>query len=198
MSNQTPWSKERCRDRYVHGQKIGLRALAVESGVSFKTLTEWSAKDDWPGQRKHFQDNLRTETDKKVKSKLSITRAELSIEHFESHRQVRRVAQCLLGIIEDKVQQIQSNHPELVDPEQLQQTVKQLFSHVGNINQLSMVIDRAVEGERVAAGLEYEDLQKAAAALRRHGFDVVLAENMQVAPIQSGQKVDIDTSRIFG
>ena len=189
MSSQTPWSKEKCRDRYVHGSKIGLRALALESGVSFKTLSEWSAKDDWPGQRKHFQDNLRTKTDEKIKSKLSISRAELSIEHFESHRQVRRVAQCLLGIIEDKVQQIQSNHPELVDPEQLQQTVKQLFSHVGNINQLSMVIDRAVEGERTVSGAEYEDLQKAANALKRRGFQITVAEGTEIIRIPGGQEV---------
>ncbi|AFY60101.1 hypothetical protein [Synechococcus sp. PCC 6312] len=189
MSNQTPWSKEQCRNRYVHDSKIGLRALAVESGVSFKTLSEWSAKDDWPGQRQQFQDNLRTQTDKRVESKLAMSRAELSVEHFESHRQARRVAQCLLGIIEDKAQQVQSNHPELVDPEQLQETVKQLFLHVGNINQLSMVIDRAVEGERKAAGLEYEDLHKAAAILRRRGFDVVVADNTELVTLKPGTSV---------
>ncbi len=89
------------------------------------------------------------------------------------------MAECLLGIIEDKVQQIQSNHPELVDPEQLQDAIKQLFSLVSNINQLSMVIDLAVEGERVAAGLEYEDLHKAVAALKRRGFGMVFGQGKE-------------------
>ncbi len=186
------WSREECRNRYVHGPRIGLRGLAVESGVSFKTLSEWSAKDDWPGQRKQFQDNLRTKIDEKVRSKLGITKAQLCRDHFASHSQVRRVAQCLLGIIEDKAQQIQSSHPELIDPDQLQETVKQLFTHVGNLNLLSLTIDRAIEGERVAAGLEYEDLHKAAAMLKRRGFDVVVAEGTEVVTLPSGYKVNDD------
>ncbi len=192
------WSREECRNRYVHGPRIGLRGLAEISHVPYKTLAGWSAEESWPEQRNQFQGELRTQTDKKVKEKLSMSLAELAIEHFGSYRRVRRIADSLLSQIEAKVMQLESNHPELVDPEQIKESLRELFevSNVSNINQLSLILDRAVQGERTVTGAEYEDLQKAANVLRRRGFDVVVADGTDIVTIKSGQKIDIDLGEI--
>ncbi len=185
------WSREKCRNRYVHGPRIGLRGLAELSHVPYKTLAGWSAEENWPEQRNQFQGELRTQTDKKVKEKLSMSLAELAIEHFSSYRRVRRIADSLLSQIESKVMQLESNHPELVDPEQIKESLRELFevSNVTNINQLSLILDRAIQGERTVSGAEYEDLQKAANALKRRGFQITVAEGTEVIRIPGGHEV---------
>lgn len=185
------WSREECRDRYVRGPRIGLRALAELSGVPFQTLGVWSRQDAWPEQRRQFQDSVKTLSDKKVREQIASQAVKLSVEHLSSYSRVRRIADCLLRQIESKVIRLESSHPELADPEIVKEQLKELMevSNIGNINLLSLVLDRAIQGERNISGAEYEDLQKAANALKRRGFQITVAEGTELIRIPGGQEV---------
>jgi hypothetical protein len=144
-----PWSREQCRDRYVRGERIGLRTLQDLSGRGLSTLGEWSKAEDWTGQRERFHDERRTRTDELIIEKsaesISDELAAIAATHYESYKGLREHAETLVR--------------STVDPELL--------------NALSLIVDRSIKGEREARGMKFQDINEAIKAVRRAGLEVV-------------------------
>jgi hypothetical protein len=178
------WSKDECRDRYVRGAKIGLRELSHLSGRALSVLAKWSQQENWTSQREQYQNNLRSQTDQqaiaKTADKLSDQLSEMAIEHYHSYRGGRRIADFLLQRMTAKIEALESSHPEMREPEALRESLQSLIkdSNPAVLNQLTQAIDRCVKGERTVLGLEYEDLNKAIAAVEKAGLEVRIPPNV--------------------
>lgn len=168
-----PWSREQCRSHYVHYEgRIDYRTLAEHSGVTLGTVKRWSTQDSdgsWVDQRDRHQANLRSEIDKKVIEKTSeifgSELAELAEEHYRLHKSARSVAAFYFEAKEHLLRKARSTGLEAL--------VKELEkTNSKDLNNFSLVLDRHTKGERVATGLEYEDLNKAIAAVNRAGYEV--------------------------
>lgn len=157
-----PWSKEQCKRRYVQGPTITLRQLAVDSGRNKRTLERWSVEGSWDRECRQHVGKLSVATEQKfvekVSESLSNDLAQIAIYHFHSHRIFHEIA---IAIGQDWLDKIRAN-PATIN------SVKP-----SEINFVSLVLDRAIAGERVAAALHYEDLNKAMQALQRHGYLVI-------------------------
>jgi hypothetical protein len=147
-----PWSKEECRDRYVRGEKIGLRSLEELSGRGLSTLGEWSGTDDWVVQRERFWDERRTKTDQLIIEKsaeaISDELAAIATGHYETYKTVCERAEALL----------------------------ESAAEADEVNFLSLAIHRSIQGQRVALGMKFQDLNEAIAAIERAGFKVIDGE----------------------
>lgn len=160
----TPWSKEECRDRYVRGTAISLRQLAPIAGIPLNTLTCWCRKDGWVGQRKQVQDKLTAETDHKTIEKTSDRNSDLAVEHLNSYQSARRVIDAYFRWQSQKIEEVKDI------PERLEAELKSI--RPSNINFWLLALERAINGERLAAGLEWENVPKAIAFLERLGYVV--------------------------
>ncbi len=168
-----PWSIEQCRGHYVHYEgRIDYKILAEHSGVPVGTLKRWSTKDPdggWAVQRERHKTNLRPEIDRKVIEKTSEIigneLAELAAEHFKLHKSARQVAALYFNMKAKILSQAQF--------EGLDALVKEFEkTNSKDLNNFSLVLDRHTKGERIATGLEYEDINKAIAAVNRAGYEV--------------------------
>jgi hypothetical protein len=194
------WSKDECRDRYVRGAKIGLRELSNLSGRALSVLAAWSREDGWTSQREQYQNTLRTQTDQqaiaKTADKLSDQLSEMAIEHYKSYRGGRRIADFLLQRMTAKIEALESSHPEMREPEAVRESLQSLIkdSHPAVLNLLTQIIDRCVKGERMVTGAEYEDMNKAIAAVERAGFEVRVPPNMTLLDVSQLQNNSSRTS----
>ncbi len=156
-----PWNREQCERRYVEGEKIGLRGLSALSGVSDRQISRWSRQGNWTEARLQFVAKLTAKTREKAIEKISNDRSEelrkLSEEHLKGYQTMRRVANVFFAKVASKVS---SNSDE----------VFKIPS--GECQKWAIVFDKAVQGERQATGMDYEDLNLAIAALERHGYQV--------------------------
>jgi hypothetical protein len=144
-----PWSREQCRDRYVRGEKIGMRGLSDLSGRGLSTLGEWSANDEWVEQRERFWNERRSRTDELIIEKsaelISDELAAIASTHYNTYKSLREHAESLMpGIVEADL-----------------------------LNALSLTIHRSIEGERTARGMKYQDINEAIKTVRRAGLEVV-------------------------
>lgn len=153
-----PWSKEQCRRRYIEGSTITLRQLAVEAGRDRKVVQTWSAKGEWETARRQYAAKMEAEIQRKSVEKISDDAAQIAFLHFQTHRLFHETA---LAIGQAWLDQIRS------DPAAIS-SIK-----CSELNYVSLVLDRAIAGERVAAALEYEDLNKAIQVLHKHGYLVI-------------------------
>jgi hypothetical protein len=162
-----PWNKEQCRDRYVRGSSITLRELAAESGNSHKTIEDWSRFDTpkWSEQRKLFQGELRVKCDNKIVEKTSDRTSDLAIEHLTSYQSARKVVDAYFQWQNRRIEEVKDI------PERLEAELKSI--RASNINFWLLSLERAINGERLAAGLERDNVPKAIAFLERLGYEVI-------------------------
>lgn len=159
-----PWTRQQCEQRYVQGDRIFLKDLAVESGVSERQLERWSAEGEkpWPKLRREFGGELAAATTKKAIEKISEKASDefsnLTFEHLEAYRIYRQLATIYGNFLLEKAN---SNPLEL----------SKLPAYA--INFWSLALDRSIQGERKAAGLEYEDVNKAIQFLQSLGYEIV-------------------------
>lgn len=166
MTNR-PWTKEQCRDRYVRGDRITLQQLAVESGNPYKTLNHWSRFDEpkWSIQRQDFQAQLRLDCDKKVLEEISTHTSDLAVEHLKSYQSARSVVDVYFRWQSKRLDEVKSI------PERLEAELKSI--RAANINFWMLSLERAISGERLAAGLEWENVPKAIAFLEKLGYQII-------------------------
>jgi hypothetical protein len=169
-----PWSQQQCRDRYVRGPKINYRQLGEQAGRPIGTLGRWSSADSggsWEQQREQYQASLRTAADEKAIEKTSERLGEqvsnLAVEHFTLHKKIRQLASIYLDYTLSK---LSTSHPEILEDE-----IPKL--NAANINFWSLAVDRSVKGERIATGMEYDDLNNAIAAVEKAGYKVFATES---------------------
>ena len=172
MAKKKKWTREECRDRYVTGDKIGIRTLAKLSGRAHGVLGDWSSKDNWTGQRERFQNNLRTETEAKTIDKtsdrLSDELAKLNEEHIKGSELFRKMAQQFAGILATEIQNCspEGRVKKLTDKE---------FTLA--INRYANVFATAVALQRQATGMQYLDINTAIEQVTRNGYEVSEPDN---------------------
>lgn len=163
---EKPWKIEQCRDRYVRGLTISIAALSAESGVVKRTLERWSKREDWVEQRRQYQASMSAITDQKsiekTSEKLSDELSDISKEHFKAHKSVRRLTEIYLNFLTDKIER------SLDNPEYLEAELLKISPIV--LNFWSLILDRSIKAERVAVGMDYEDINKAIATLTSLGY----------------------------
>jgi hypothetical protein len=167
MTSPTPWTKEECRDRYVRGSQISLRQLASDSGNSRKTLEDWSRFDvpKWSEQRREFQGEARVRGDHKAIENISDRTSNLTVQHLDSYQSARRVVDTYFAFLNRRIDEVKDI------PERLEAELKSI--RASNINFMMLSLERAINGERTAAGLEWENVPKAIAFLQRQGYQIV-------------------------
>ncbi|WNZ45225.1 hypothetical protein Q2T42_25900 [Leptolyngbya boryana CZ1] len=165
------WSQQECEDWFVQARKPDLNELSRLSQVPFSTLKRWRSSGEWVRKRSDFQDRVASETREKTIEKkadrMSDLHAQLEAEHLESYGLIRHLAMIRIRQLREKAL-IQKLEAELSESE-----MKALAVSLDELNTCSMIIDRCVKGERLVAGAEYSDLNKAISSIERTGLKVV-------------------------
>jgi len=155
-------------------EKLTIRELATLSGVPLKTTEYRYLKKGWKDKRIVYQDELRDKTREKTLEKISEkvsweTSAAVS-EHLENYRTFRHLVMRKVRYLDVLCSQDQPM-------EHMEAQLEKLSSVT--LNFLSLILDRAVKGERVALGLDFENYNKAIQVLTTAGFEVLVPEGME-------------------
>lgn len=177
MSKKKKWSRQECRDRYVRGEKIGLRGLVKITGVSFSTLGVWCKQDNWTEQRKQYQDSLATKTDEKVKERTSEYLArdatEINSRYSDTWELYHALVHDGINTFHRLFSSIQFDGQSILSPSD---KMKVQFHSSKNISlaiaRLGNNLHTAMMAERKICGADYEFLEKAIDVTTRAGLEV--------------------------
>jgi hypothetical protein len=172
-----PWSREDCRDRYVIGDKIGLRKLAEISGVQISSIFAWSSADDWPSDRKQFQSETVAKTRESVSDAIAEKSAAIIERHLEGFKDFATLGISLGALAQQCSDQMAEQAP--IDPYRLQ-------ALTGASTNAANVFKTAVEGQRQALWLDAENINVAIGIVEKHGYRVSEADAEDTA---SDQKI---------
>lgn len=153
-----PWTREQCGRRYIEGEPIGLRTLEGESGVSVKTLERWSVKDLWVKRRAECEGKVRAVTAERIAEEIGEELSELTVQQLAACKTYRELATIYGDYLLTKCK---DNPAEL------------LRIPATAVNFWSLILDRAIGMEREAAGLRYEDVNKAIQFLQSLGYEII-------------------------
>jgi hypothetical protein len=189
-----PWNKEQCREYFVRSPAFTtLQALADLSGVARPNLSRWRKNDtgtanDWDAAQSEFRAELRDATHDKTIESLSTSLAVLEVTHAESYATLRECAMAKVNALKVRIEAvaeqakilpgiaIESLGPEAIKADRQAQATAQgdaiRDGDVLDLQALTNVVDKCVRGERMVLGAEYEDLNKAIAAIVRAGLEV--------------------------
>jgi hypothetical protein len=188
-----PWAREQCRDYYIRRPHDvpTLEQLAQISGVPYGSIKRWKCPE-WASARDEYIEQLRRSTVDKSVEAVATDLAVLEIQHVEAYQLLRQCAMAKVRALKTKIDQAADDAKIVpgIDLESLgdlgqadreaQATAKAEVvkeTDVQDLRQLSGVIDLAIKGERLILGGEYEDLNKAVAAMTRAGLKIT-APNM--------------------
>jgi hypothetical protein len=189
-----PWNREQCREYFVRSPAFTtLQALADLSGVARPNLSRWRKNDvgsanDWDVAQSEFRTELRDATHDKTIESLSTSLAVLEVTHAESYATLRKCAMAKVNALKVRIEavaeqakilpgiDIESLGDEAVKADRQAQATAQgdaiRDSDVLDLQALTNVVDKCIRGERMVLGAEYEDLNKAVAAIVRAGLQV--------------------------
>jgi hypothetical protein len=194
-----PWTEEICRRRYVEGDGISLREIAIESGVSFGVLKNWSRGGKhtkrnvpWPVQREQWVSNLRQKTADKSAERISDKFAQANEamveEHIKDWRRSREIVSQYLAAVKVKLASISGAS---VDPSKIEiaeKTLDFMKSVAGRTSLLTCasVLGQAVDGERKAAYLDLANPDILAKYANLNGLKLVFDETGEEVQVDSG------------
>ncbi|MBD2019300.1 hypothetical protein H6F43_03770 [Leptolyngbya sp. FACHB-36] len=191
------WTQQDCEKRYVEGEEITLKELVDLSKVPLSTLKKWCAKGNWKTARSNFQRQLtqqtREKTIEKTSDRLSDELSELTLEHIEAYRICRLIASIKGKHALKKLEAAfpasdeESDDPIAAEFAETRKSEALKAIDVSVLNFLSLVIDRSVRGERLAAGLDYENLNKAMATIEQAGMQAVVKDNALLTKLVTAQ-----------
>lgn len=179
-----PWNRETCRLRYVQGDRIGLQALAVESGVPIGTLKRWSSEkpDTWPQQRRQYDAEVRLLTHQKsielVSGAIAQSNEAVITEHLEMLAMLREIASIFFKSVMVKIQEIENDSPPDSVNDKLFEFLKSLGGRVP-LQTYSNVLHIAIQGERQALYFDLVDPAILERAANRHGLSLVNLEALE-------------------
>jgi hypothetical protein len=177
------WTKDQCRDRYCRGQ-ISLSQLAYDSGVPRQTLAGWSASDGWVAHRKRIQTELRTKSDENFIEQASEHLSSLAMAHFKSFSTSRNVIDTYFNWQSDRLKEV-ANIPERLEAE-----IKSI--NPAAVNHWCTALERAVNGERTATGMDWESVPKAIAYLTRLGYDITDPSLPSIADTETEKQAETE------
>jgi hypothetical protein len=168
----TRWKKEECRVRYVQGEPISLKALALEANYSFSVLSTISYREGWVAQRKEYQRKLDEITLAKTLDKTSDLRSDRLVvvneQHIESLTKTRLTAESFLTTLIMSLR-------DLPQGDRAARLVDSQFSLA--VQRYSNTILNSIQVERIALGLKYLDVDVAVNELVKAGFEVSVEED---------------------
>lgn len=189
-----PWTKEQCRDYYIRSPEYRSDvALAKLAGVSRGGLLKWKkaaagGEHDWELAQSQFRAELREAVHDKTIESLSTSLAELETAHATAYKTLRECAMAKVNALKTRIDAvaeqakilpgiaIESLGDEAVKADLQAQATAQgdaiRDSDVLDLQALTNVVDKCIRGERMVLGAEYEDLNKAVAAIVRAGLQV--------------------------
>lgn len=162
------WSKEKCRERYVYGEKITTRSLAKISKVALSTIGKWCSEENWTGERERNQIEIRSETEKKIVEATSTEIADritqLNEEHFEGFELFRKMAQNFAAILAREIQ-------DITDKSDRQKRVANKDFNLA-VQRYSTIFAEMAKMQRIALGMDYEHLNIAMDKVIAAGYEV--------------------------
>ena len=204
-----PWNKEQCRDYFVRSPAFTtLQALAELSGIPRPSLSRWRKADEsgehnWDLAQSQFRSELREAVHDKTIESLSGKLAELEVTHADSYATLRKCAMAKVNALKTRIEvvaeqakllpgiAIESLGADAVQADRQAQAQAQgeaiRDSDVLDLQALTNVVDKCIRGERMVLGAEYEDLNKAVAAIVRAGLEVKVPDDRVVAQYRTGQ-----------
>jgi hypothetical protein len=204
-----PWTKEQCRDYYIRSPEYRSDvALAKLSGVSRGNILRWkkaaaSGEHNWDLAQSQFRSELREAVHDKTIDALSDKLAVLEVTHAESYATLRQCAMAKANALKTRIEMvaeqakllpgiaIESLGADAVQADRQAQAQAQgeaiRDSDVLDLQALTNVVDKCIRGERMVLGAEYEDLNKAVAAIVRAGLEVKVPDDRVVAQYRTGQ-----------
>lgn len=164
--------------------------------MSLSTLKNWSKTGKWATRRSEYkpepgaiagQGNL----------------ADLEITHATAYATLRECAMAKVNALKTRIEvvaeqakllpgiAIESLGADAVQADRQAQAQAQgeaiRDSDVLDLQALTNVVDKCIRGERMVLGAEYEDLNKAVAAIVRAGLEVKVPDDRVVAQYRTGQ-----------
>jgi hypothetical protein len=184
---EKPWSREECRNRYVQGRRIGLRKLAIESGVAAQNLSTWSMVDGWVEQRQQFQDKARSESDRGAIAIAASENSKILQAHYANYVEASSVAVTLLGVAKNVAEGLSGT----LDPYKLQ-------AAASGLNQTLNALKTAIDGQRQALGLQYNDINVATEFLTGKGFRIVdsTQDEEEIPVFDNGRAIEITVEEL--
>ena len=192
-----PWTEEICRRRYVEGDGISLREIAIESGVSFGVLKNWSRGGKhtkknvpWPVQREQWVSNLRQKTADKsaeaIATKFAEANSRMVDDHIESWQRSRKIVSQYLGAVEIKLSAIAGAQIKEETQKKAEDTLNFMKSIAGRTSLLACasVLGQAIDGERKAAYLDLANPDVLAKYANLNGLKLVFDE--------TGEEVELE------
>lgn len=169
-----PWSIKQCCDRYVMGDRIALRTLASVSGVPHSTIAHNCAADNWRAKRSKIREAVDFQTIDLVAAQIAGKTAEILNSHYEAENEIFDMANAIVGLIAIQLKQMEEQFEKSQDSDdRSSKDIYQLQSLISSLNTAQNTIAGAINGQRKALGLDYEDLNYAVASVRRSGLEVV-------------------------
>jgi hypothetical protein len=179
---QKPWTIDQCRDRYVMGDRLGVRLLSELSGVPYSTLSKAAAAGDWLGQRTKFRASVDVQTFDIISAQIAGETAEMLKVHCGAETDVFEVARQMIGLVRFHAKEIKQQFEDAAnaDPcddgggsEKPKTSVYQLQALCAALNLAQSTLDGSINGQRKAMGLDYADINYAVSSVRRAGLEVV-------------------------
>lgn len=164
---QKPWSREDCRDRYVMGDKIGLRKLAEISEVPIANLYRWSSADNWPQNREQFKGAVMAKTQESVSEAIAEKASAITERHYEGFKEVESLGASLINLAQKAADQMAER--DRIEPYHLQ-ALTSASTNAAN------VYKAAIEGQRQALWLDLENINVAIGIVEKHGYHVTEAD----------------------
>jgi transposase-like protein len=134
--------------------------VARELGISERTLFRWKKLSQFNAAI----DKIEKEATKTVIKQTAADLGDLALEHLQAHQVARKLAQKVLGRFAETIEA--TTEPEDVS--------------VRSVNLWSQILCRHIEGERVAASLDYLNIDKAIGYLTSQGYEVSIPEESSV------------------
>lgn len=165
-----PWTREQCKERYVRGDKISIRQIALASGRAKSSMERWRQDDNWEDDRRQYQSQLGTSvTEKaieKTSERLSDEIADIAIANYQSHKMVRDYVVELISI---RVAALEEDKKR--DDLSMAAILKKHGAE--SLNYLSLALARATQEIATVTGLQYHvDINAAIRRIEREGLGI--------------------------
>jgi hypothetical protein len=172
------WTREKCRLRYVQGQRIVLHTLAAESGVPIGTLKRWSSDEEvtWLQQRRQYDENVRLLTHQKsielVSDAIAQSNEAIITEHLELLATLREMVSVFFKAVMSKIKEIE----EGTEPSVVNDRLLEFLISLGGrcpLTVYSNALHLAIQGERQALYLDLVDPAILERAANRQGLTLI-------------------------
>lgn len=143
------------------GDKIGLRKLAEISGASINNLFRWSADEDWKSKRQQFSSKSTAKTQEAVSDAIAEEAAAIIERHYEGFKDFAVLGASLGALAQQAADQMSGQ--DVIDPYRLQ-------ALTGASTNAANIYKTAIEGQRQALWLDFENVNALEVAARKHGL----------------------------